>query len=50
MGLLHQVVGLKMECDVAGFERDPEGLAIAAAINTHLPRQVHSVVCLSMRV
>ena len=35
-----QVIGLKMECDVAGFERDPEGLSIAAAINKHLPRQV----------
>ncbi len=35
-----QVVGLKMECEVGGFEADPEGLAIAAGINAHLPAQV----------
>lgn len=29
-----------MECDVSSFETDPEGLSIAADINSHLPEQV----------
>ena len=29
-----------MECDVGSFEADPEGLAIAAGINAHLPPAV----------
>lgn len=37
---LPQVIGLKMECDVGSFEADPEGLAIAAGINAHLPAAV----------
>jgi len=34
---------MKMECRVDTFEADPEGLAIAADINEHLPEEVSSI-------
>ena len=40
MAAVWQVAALKLECEGGCFERDPEGLELAAAINRHLPEQV----------
>ena len=37
-----QVLGIKLECPSDSFLVDPEGQALTAAINEHLPEQVGS--------
>jgi tRNA pseudouridine38-40 synthase len=37
---LSTVVAMKLECDPDGFDADPDGAAIAAAVNAHLPPQI----------
>jgi len=37
---LATVIGMKLECDPASFESDPEGIDLANQINSHLPRQL----------
>lgn len=37
---LATVVGLKMEVQPGSFDDDPEGIALAAAVNAHLPPEV----------
>lgn len=37
---LATVVSMKMECDIASFERDPCGIGIANTINSHLPPSI----------
>lgn len=39
-----QVLAMKLECDPASFESDPEGTQLAAAMNAHLPPEVSTVV------